>query len=537
MPLLDTLWREVSRHLGIEALSENAFSLLQAAYPVTALVLRRCDARAGRSIVVAAQGASASGDLDAVPAEVGPATLDLLAAWIRTGQPLAPDDPRPPVLRELFRADALHFDDPGADVYVVPIADADEPLGYLVLGTPAGLGPRPDRETLAQLREPFAVALQNDARVRTLEQLREAVEADKRALLSRLDRSEMTEALIGVDSGLRNVMRRVEQVAPSEAPVLLLGETGSGKEVVARAIHQRSRRVNGPLVRVNCGAIPPEMIDAELFGHDKGSFTGALADRRGWFERADGGTLLLDEVGELPLAAQVRLLRVLQDGTFYRVGGQRPLRVDVRIVAATHRDLGAMVAHGTFREDLWYRLSVFPISIPPLRSRLEDIGPLAAHFAARTGKRLSGIPLKANDADVALLKSYPWPGNVRELAAVVERAGILGDGRRLEVAAALGMTASVERRAASFAAALPPPALISGPFEPAPAPRPTGSTDELAFETLEQAMERHIRAALSRTRGRIEGPRGAAALLDINPHTLRSRMRKMGLEWSSFRDA
>ena len=183
-------------------------------------------------------------------------------------------------------------------------------------------------------------------------------------------------------------MEQVQLVAPSDTPVLILGETGSGKEVVARAIHSRSRRASGPFLRINCGAISPDLVDSELFGHERGSFTGAVAERKGWFERADCGTLFLDECGELPLPAQVRLLRVLQDGTFQRVGGERPMHVDVRVVAATHRDLPAMVASGQFREDLWYRIAVFPVRLPPLRERLTDIPALATHFALRAAKRL-----------------------------------------------------------------------------------------------------------------------------------------------------
>ena len=181
-------------------------------------------------------------------------------------------------------------------------------------------------------------------------------------------------------------MEQVQLVAPSDTPVLILGETGSGKEVVARAIHSRSRRASGPFLRINCGAISPDLVDSELFGHERGSFTGAVAERKGWFERADCGTLFLDECGELPLPAQVRLLRVLQDGTFQRVGGERPLHVDVRVIAATHRDLPAMVASGQFREDLWYRIAVFPVRLPPLRERLADIPALATHFALRAAE-------------------------------------------------------------------------------------------------------------------------------------------------------
>jgi transcriptional regulator with GAF, ATPase, and Fis domain len=286
---------------------------------------------------------------------------------------------------------------------------------------------------------------------------------------------------------------------------MLLGETGSGKEVAARQIHVRSARAKGPFLRVNCGAIPTELVDSELFGHDAGSFTGAVATRRGWFERADGGTLFLDELGELPAAAQVRMLRVLQDGTFERVGGQQTITVDVRIVAATNANLQAMVDAGTFRRDLWYRLSVFPISIPPLRDRREDIPVLAAHFAHRAGMRLFGATPSLSPADVNALIAYDWPGNVRELAAVIERAAILGGGHTLDVGKALGVL-------------------------PARAPVATSQSAD--------AQERaSIEAALQRCHGRIEGPFGAAKALRVNPHTLRSRMRRLGIDWSRFRSA
>ncbi|NOU26452.1 MAG: sigma-54-dependent Fis family transcriptional regulator [Polyangiaceae bacterium] len=314
--------------------------------------------------------------------------------------------------------------------------------------------------------------------------------------------------VVGADRGLRSVMEQVAQVAPTDAPVMLTGETGSGKEVVARLIHARSARARGPMVRVNCGAIAPELVDSELFGHERGSFTGASQTRLGWFERAHGGTLFLDEVAELSLAAQVRLLRVLQDGELERVGGSKSVRVDVRVVTATHRDLRSLCARGEMREDLFYRLAVFSVEIPPLRERLCDLPALAAHFAERAGLRLSGTPLTVARDDLELLLSHPWPGNVRELSAVVERAAILGNGARLEVARALeGHGASVT------------------------APR-TGE----AFATLAAATRRHIEEALSRTRGRIEGPNGAAALLGLNPHTLRGKMRKLGVEWSRFRE-
>src|SRR5690606_19733786 len=354
-------------------------------------------------------------------------------------------------------------------------------------------------------------------------------------------RQDLQESIVGAEAGFRPVMERVSLVAPSDVPVLVLSETGSGKEVVARAIHVRSRRAAAPFLRVNCGAIPHGLIDSELFGHERGSFTGAEGQRKGWFERADGGTLFLDEIGELPLPAQVRLLRILQDGTFERVGGQRPLTVDVRIIAATHRDLQAMVADGRFREDLWYRIAVFPIAVPPLRERPEDIPALATHFALRAATRFGTPPRIPTPEDMELLVSYSWPGNVRELAAVIERAVILGDGRTLDVATALGAGGPRAARPAPAGEAGPPasgapaaPAATPVAVAPAGAPARAAAASQ-PFPSLDEAMRAHIEAALVRTRGRIEGSRGAAALLRINPHTLRARMRKLGISWARYR--
>jgi transcriptional regulator with GAF, ATPase, and Fis domain len=330
--------------------------------------------------------------------------------------------------------------------------------------------------------------------------------------------SEQALVIVGADGGLRTVVERAAQVARSNAPVLILGETGSGKELIARAIHAGSRRAGEPFHRVNCGAIPPGLIDSELFGHEKGSFTGATERRRGWFERADGGTLLLDEVGELPLEAQVRLLRVLQDGIFERVGGERHQTVDVRIIAATHRDLPAMVAEHRFREDLWYRLAVFPIRLPALRERPEDIAALAKHLAAKACSRYGTLPIELSERDLALLRAYPWPGNVREMGTVMDRAVILGDGERLEIAKALGV--------------IPSFSLIDPESR---ADQKGASAKATDLPTLDAVISAHIRLALEQTSGRVEGPRGAAALLDVNPHTLRARMRRLGIDWSVHR--
>jgi len=324
------------------------------------------------------------------------------------------------------------------------------------------------------------------------------------------------ERLIGADTGLAGVMARARMVARSQAPVLLFGETGTGKEIVARAVHESSPFRGGPFRRVNCGAIAPELIDSELFGHEAGAFTGASARHKGWFEQAEGGTLFLDEVGELAPAAQVRLLRVVQDGEVVRVGGERPVRVNVRIVAATHRDLPAMVEARSFREDLYYRLAVFPIVIPPLRDRPSDIRAFAEYFAERAADRFGLKRTAVSDRDVRLLAEYHWPGNVREMSAVMERAVLIGQGRTLEVASALGLGARASG-AQPARGAEPPPAA--------------------GIEPLDVVVRRHVEAALSATRGRIEGPAGAARLLGVNPHTLRARMRKLNIAWRAFRPA
>jgi len=324
------------------------------------------------------------------------------------------------------------------------------------------------------------------------------------------------ERLIGGDTGLAAVIARAQLVSRSNAPVLLFGETGTGKEIIARAIHDHSPFRKGPFRRVNCGAIAPELIDSELFGHEQGAFTGAVARRKGWFEQADGGTLFLDEIGELAPAAQVRLLRVLQDSEVVRVGGERPVRVSVRIVAATHRDLPAMVEAQTFREDLYYRLAVFPIVIPPLRDRPGDIRAFAEYFAERAANKFGLRPVPVTDGDVRMLADYRWPGNVREMAAVMDRAVLIGQGRTLNVAAALGG---------------------QDPTRPAdlqPLPE-AGTPRQAVIEPLDVAMRRHIEMALDHTHGRVEGPHGAARLLRINPHTLRARMRKLKIDWRRFR--
>jgi transcriptional regulator with GAF, ATPase, and Fis domain len=496
-------WREASIAADVDEFLARVGGSVLDALDASAVMVRLLDREHHHLETIAAIRRGALGVMRPTKprSDVTPAAAERIAAWVEAGE-LEWRGPRgaSQVAKDLLRGIAEQAD---GDWWLVPLSAHGGAQGVLCVCADHQL----DARRVARISEPIAAVLATEQSRRELQQLREAAEAAKDAALAKLQVRDIGVAVVGAETGLREVMKQVEQVAATGAPVLIFGETGSGKEVVARAIHERSDRARGPVLRVNCGAIPPELVDSELFGHERGSFTGASAQRRGWFERADGGTLFLDEIGELPLVVQVRLLRVLQDGVFERVGGSRPLAVDVRVVAATHRDLDAMVRGGQFREDLWYRINVFVIRLPPLRERRHDIGALAEHFADRAGRRFGAGPLHLTPTDVARLEAYDWPGNVRELSAVIERAAILGEGRRLDVERALGV------RPREDSAAL--------------------SAD--GFATLEEAMRRHIEAALARCKGRIEGEHGAAKLLAIHANTLRSRMQKLGIRWERFR--
>jgi transcriptional regulator with GAF, ATPase, and Fis domain len=514
------VWREACRHIDIGEAAANFAQILGSHMPLASIVIRRLDPQHHCVKTVAIGGKSVTQPEPSPTTDCSRAQWKRLTAWaaqtgvVRRGR-------RRTLTGELAFVVPDHVE---GDVLAAPLAGPSGPIGFVIVAALDGaLFQDKHAEMLEAMREPFSVALENDRRLHEIAALREAAEADRRSLLHRLGRTDITDRVVGAESGLRPVMERVELVSRSDAPVLILGETGSGKEVIARAIHNHSQRREGPFIRVNCGAIPSELIDAQLFGHEKGSFTGAEQSRQGWFERADGGTLFLDEIGELPLEAQVRFLRVLQDGFVERVGGHQAIRVEVRIVAATHRDLAGMVRENKFREDLWYRIAVFPILLPPLRDRKGDIPELVQHFAQRAANRFGLAPVAPTEEDIRLLQSYEWPGNIRELGAVIDRAAILGDGKTLEVAAALGFSGLQASRGVRLASPTSPP------------PPPAASTDGTIL-TLDEAMRRHIETALRATRGKIEGPYGAAKLLKINPHTLRARMRKLGIQWRVYRN-
>ena len=377
-----------------------------------------------------------------------------------------------------------------------------------------------DAELLQEVANQVALAIANMKSYEEIAALKARLEKENAYLQEEIRNVHNFEEIVGNSPMLLELLRRVDQVAPADSSVLIYGETGTGKELIARAIHDRSARKNRPLVKVNCSAISAGLVESELFGHVKGAFTGAIERRIGRFELADGGTIFLDEVGELPLESQVKLLRVLQEREFEPVGSNRSVRVDVRIIAATNRNLQESISAGSFRPDLYYRLSVFPLEVPPLRERRSDIPQLAKFFLSRysrnLGKRMDGISAAATEK----LKSYSWPGNVRELQNVIERALILCQGPILELGSDLINVSPSEalRDAAPTAAE---GAQYAGPSS--------------SIKTLEEVERAHISAVLEQTRGVVEGANGAAKTLGMHPNTLRHRMEKLGIKRSAHR--
>lgn len=331
-----------------------------------------------------------------------------------------------------------------------------------------------------------------------IEQLKEQIQSDYTYLRDELKQEHNFEDIIGESDALKYVFFKIEQVAATDSTVLLLGETGTGKELVARAIHNMSPRKNRPLVKVDCAALPPNLIESELFGRERGAFTGSQEKQIGRFEFADGSTIFLDEIGELPIELQVKLLRVIQDSEFERLGSNRPIKVNVRIITATNRNLENEIRTGCFRKDLWYRLNVFPITLPPLRKRVDDIPLLVNEFVKRFSKKIGRVITKIPDNTMEILKRYPWPGNIRELQNVIERAVINTRGAVLNLADTLQV-----------------------PVEMDEAANGKKSLQDMEHETIVRVLEE--------TDWKIEGKNGAADILGINPSTLRGRMRKLGI--------
>ncbi len=356
--------------------------------------------------------------------------------------------------------------------------------------------------TLTAVARALAVAVSNALAYDEIRGVRDRVEAENLELRAQLGQAPWFEEIVGDSAAMRRVLERVEQVATTDATVLITGETGTGKELVARALHRRSGRASGPLVKVNCAAIPETLLASELFGHERGAFTGAVERRRGRFEQADGGTIFLDEIGDLPLETQVTLLRVLQEREFERLGSAHTVRVDVRVVAATHRDLAAEVAGGRFRSDLYYRLNVFPIRVPALRDRPEDVPPLVAHFVQKYAARFGRSVSRVHERTLGALMTWHWPGNVRELENTIERAMIV----------ARGDTLKIER---DF--------------------MPSAETASSLSAQVGEVERTAIEAALTASRGRISGANGAAARLKLPASTLEFRIRKLGIDKLRFK--
>ena len=420
-----------------------------------------------------------------------------------TGKPLLL-----PVLRgdESWFADGDWFRSEGVAAFAAhPLAFRGDVLGVLALFDRMAIT-ESDFESLRVLADHASVSIANANAFEEIAYLKERLEEENSYLREEVTAASGGGDIIGESSALRNVLRQVELVAASDATVLVTGESGTGKELVARAIHERSARRDRPMVKANCAAVPEALFESEFFGHVKGAFTGALRDKTGRFELADGGTLFLDEIGEIPFAMQAKLLRVLQEQEVERIGDTRLRKVNVRIIAATNRNLKDEVIAGRFREDLYYRLSVFPIENPPLRERRDDIPRLAEHFIRTAAKRLGRKPPKLTTGAVRQLATQDWPGNIRELQNAVERAVILAQGGPLVFDAPTPHTTTP--------VAIPPPA---------------SDTLLLTRAELKQRERESIAAALAQAHGKVSGVNGAAAILGMKPTTLASRIKALGL--------
>ena len=506
----DFFWEVTKRicgNLKIEEGLRDCLEHISQYIPADSLYLERYDNNLNAMRVIARANADKAEVMDMLiplPKEAKDAMDKMKEAFFKGTIPLVivVNEPnQEPVTRNLLQK----LGEPSSSAMSLPLFIEGQVAGTLVVLAEGDNRFDEHHEKLfATLKMPFFVAMSNTLKHREVQGLKDLLADDNRYLQGELRRLSGDE-IIGANFGLKDVMHKVQQVAALNSPVLLLGETGVGKDVIANTIHYSSSRSKGPFVSVNCGAIPDTLIDSELFGHEKGAFTGALSQKRGRFERANKGTIFLDEIGELPLLAQVRLLKVLQSKEIERVGGVKTIPLDIRIIAATNRNLEEMVKLNEFREDLWFRLNVFPIWIPPLRDRKEDLPALLQHFINQKAKELNlpTIPVLSPGA-IDSLMDYHWPGNVREIENIVERALILNPSGPLIFYNLLQ-------------------GHIKGSKEPLAEPTVIGN--------LEDVISQHIRQVLLKTKGKVHGPDGAATILEINPSTLRNRMNKLGIDY------
>jgi formate hydrogenlyase transcriptional activator len=449
------------------------------------------DGRSDRLKVVVLDFPASRGFMSDMPVHVAPEDLERLRA--RQPRVLTPSDKMPPVIAQMLRAESIN------SVTALPLVGASGPIGAIVLGSRKEKSfPQADLDLLSQVSGQISLAIDNAMAYGRLSASRDHLEDQRVYLESEISSEYNFEDIVGRSSAFQKVLEQVTIVAPTDSTVLLHGETGTGKELIARAIHNLSSRRQRTFVRLNCAAIPSGLLESELFGHEKGAFTGALMQKKGRFELADSGSLFLDEIGDINLELQPKLLRAVQEQEFERLGSTRTMRVDVRMIAASHRDLPEMIRQGNFREDLFYRLNVFPIEIPPLRERPEDIPLLVTYFVSKLSKRMRKNIKSIPRQTMEVLTHSPWRGNVRELANFIERAVILSQGEELKV--------PIAELEASHSHMTPSPA-----------------------STFHAAERKVILEALKAASGQISGHGGAAERLGLKRTTLQNKMRRLGI--------
>jgi len=497
---LNEVTLRICSSLEVKAALRNAFEYLKIYFPVRECFFQMLDIKAGLVRNIAYTSLDEKDSPTAMP--ILPLGRDVLE-WASTlVRPCLVDRKGQNKYTQIVAKYVGLYDNQDL---VLPLRTEGNSIGFLVLRARGQeTFTKHHMDLLRVVQRPFSIAMSNALAHEAAIRYKNLLLDDNTFLQNELQ-SRLPKEIIGAQGGLRHVMEMVRQVGPRSSIVLILGETGVGKEVIANAVHYSSNRINKPLIKLNCGAIPDNLVDSELFGHEKGAFTGAVHKKRGRFERAHTGTLFLDEIGELPLSAQVKLLRVIQHHEIERIGSMETTPVDVRLIAATHRNLAEMIAEKKFREDLWFRINVFPIYIPPLRNRREDIAELAEYFIQRKccKMRIAELPTFAPSA-LNRLKNYHWPGNVRELENVIERELILHPKGPL-----------------TFIDLIPQNGGQSSGVK--------SSGCSQALQSLEEAITAHIKNVLRASKGKVSGPGGAAAILCMNESTLRSKMRKLGI--------